>query len=1483
MSTIPRPDLMSALDLIEEAEARHLAWGLLDESWSREQLLDLLDDKWDCGDSESCLQQLESENLLFSLPRSAPVQYRTRMAETVRLFSRLRQLFPNRPWQTGSRLVSDIRFLRRPRMFSERTLDAESCLRELSVLDIPGPLVNEVSRLLSGRKLSRFQLDATVAVTRAAQSGADRGVVVSAGTGSGKTLAFYLPAMARMAAAGPTSPRAMAIYPRNELLKDQFVTALREVRSLRAAGGRKLTIGAYFGLTPRKTLANSHDREGWRWSKAVKRYICPFLKCPSVESDGSACDGQLVWDKPTENTASRNWGSLRCLKCKDRVTSDELRLTRDAMQADPPDILFTTSEMLNQQMSDGWSRHVFGLGGGSARVPDLILLDEIHTYTGTNGAQVAYLLRRWRKLLGKPVTWVGLSATLANAATFFADLCGLPADAVEDVRPKPADLKPQGSEYQLLLRGDPASQSALLSTTIQSLMLLRRVLEDNGDSLGKPFGSRVFAFLENLDLVNRLYRQLLSAEGRNPFGEVEGPGLAALRLLKHAESKPDEIDPEAWERDGQHWWLPESLGFDDRSLVVSRTSSQDTGVSTNADIIVATSSLEVGYDDPRVGAVLQHKAPRDIAQFLQRKGRAGRLQSQRPWTVVVLSDFGRDRLAFQSYETILDPSIPAKSLPLGNQAVRKMQAAMCLVDWIAVRLESDKRGMKWSPRVTLSSPPKNDGYEQLARARLAEIAALLDAVIEGGEPQRSLVDFVQSSLGLTDQEIWSVCWEHPRSLLLEAVPTARRRAASNWTAVDEDHHLVEKSDTTARHPLPEYIPSNLFSDLLLPEVDVEPPDDYDEAARTSLPVAMGLTELAPGKVTLRWAVRKVGGLWIDVPPDGVVDLDDKLAPGGDVVHYVTVDDRQLPLVRPTRLKPEKPGGTILPTSNGRLRWQLLIDSDAEGTPLPRPRTGPLGDLVSEVTAFLNVGRGPLRTWRFALGGTAEIVTRRTRERRDYTFTRQGEPAAVGFAAAVDALRMTVVVPSTVAEFNLHLDEERLRQLRTDRFTHLVKQGLEAEELDPFGAMWVTDVALSVAAGKILHGSDVADLVSSTPREWRELAAEVVDGVLLATTHSSIDETPLRDVVLDAIDQPRYTDVLRNAVSALVDDPSEEWAPWLRARFLQTVAAAWQSAAQQLCADFNVDTDAVVDVIDAGGPTAHIVLSDAVTGGGGLVETLTERIADDPRRFDSLVAGAAEPSDTEEVDYSLRRVLTLLADDPDVANAAATFRAGRGDRLASWQALIALISEKGVARSHATISALATRVFRPGSVQESDKLLRLLLRKWDEFDVRARFAIDHRAICTFLAEDEEVLALLKRIASPRTSTEWEVQKQSTLLSLLWTRACARRPETLRTSNRFVLNPPATERSLLRDVLPEQARAVDVDQACWREDVVSVLRTWGSARIFSSSDNSTVLSDAMRGLMVTPLEVDWLHVHPKLDCVLRENGRFSISMNLQEAPQ
>src|SRR5207302_1627846 len=131
---------------------------------------------------------------------------------------------------------------------------------------------------------------------------------------------------------------------------------------------------------------------------------------------------------------------------------------------------------------------------------------------------------------------------------------------------------------------------------------------------------------------------------------------------------------------GQSWDMCEELGFGLETFRarVGRTSSQDAGVDLTSDVIVATASLEVGFNDPTVGAVIQHKAPRGTAQFLQRKGRAGRTQRMRPWTVVVLSDYGRDRLAYQGYDLLFDPQLEPRALPLGNRYVMKMQSAYAL-------------------------------------------------------------------------------------------------------------------------------------------------------------------------------------------------------------------------------------------------------------------------------------------------------------------------------------------------------------------------------------------------------------------------------------------------------------------------------------------------------------------------------------------------------------------------------------------------------------------------------------------------------------------------------------------------------------------------------------------------------------------------------------------------------------------------------------
>ena len=71
-----------------------------------------------------------------------------------------------------------------------------------------------------------------------------------------------------------------------------------------------------------------------------------------------------------------------------------------------------TTEMLNQQMTNSKLRHVFGLGPKALVASRMVLLDEVHIYSGSYGAQVAYLLRRWSALTKYRASFVGLSATL---------------------------------------------------------------------------------------------------------------------------------------------------------------------------------------------------------------------------------------------------------------------------------------------------------------------------------------------------------------------------------------------------------------------------------------------------------------------------------------------------------------------------------------------------------------------------------------------------------------------------------------------------------------------------------------------------------------------------------------------------------------------------------------------------------------------------------------------------------------------------------------------------------------------------------------------------------------------------------------------------------------------------------------------------------------------------------------------------------------
>src|SRR5215211_4456976 len=83
--------------------------------------------------------------------------------------------------------------------------------------------------------------------------------------------------------------------------------------------------------------------------------------------------------------------------------------------ADPPDILLTNYVMLELILTRSQERALMR----QAQNLGFLVFDELHTYRGRQGADVAFLIRRTRELLAaENFRCVGTSATLASSGTY---------------------------------------------------------------------------------------------------------------------------------------------------------------------------------------------------------------------------------------------------------------------------------------------------------------------------------------------------------------------------------------------------------------------------------------------------------------------------------------------------------------------------------------------------------------------------------------------------------------------------------------------------------------------------------------------------------------------------------------------------------------------------------------------------------------------------------------------------------------------------------------------------------------------------------------------------------------------------------------------------------------------------------------------------------------------------------------------------------
>jgi len=98
-----------------------------------------------------------------------------------------------------------------------------------------------------------------------------------------------------------------------------------------------------------------------------------------------------------------------------QYTGQEKDEQRKAIIANPPDILITNYVMAELILTRPDERQLVE----AARGLQFLVMDELHTYRGRQGADVALLIRRWRdRVGGDSPQYVGTSATMASGGNF---------------------------------------------------------------------------------------------------------------------------------------------------------------------------------------------------------------------------------------------------------------------------------------------------------------------------------------------------------------------------------------------------------------------------------------------------------------------------------------------------------------------------------------------------------------------------------------------------------------------------------------------------------------------------------------------------------------------------------------------------------------------------------------------------------------------------------------------------------------------------------------------------------------------------------------------------------------------------------------------------------------------------------------------------------------------------------------------------------
>ena len=1471
--------LNSLLTFIEKKESRLLNWGITNFHHSESEVLEIIDDwieKTDLSDylPETYLENLIDKKLIVQINNEK--KYRTRMAETMFYMSSLKQILPRHfddhgydAWRYGRNLVYDFRFSIRDRYFPFEKVSFVDYSKQLTTEEDQKFLeailkINENSYF----DLFPFQVRSAESVLNALSGkSAKRATIVTAGTGAGKTLSYYLPALFSILKKTDTEyfTKSIAFYPRNSLLIDQYQSAAEFVTKInsqyRKLGlTRKIRIGHLFGQTPslfgndiNEQIKELKNRYGWGIDGDGNPEY-KILKCTEInENTNKTCNGTLVWEKKDIQNKNER---LLCKTCLDYTDPKVFPVTRQSILETPPDLLFLSMETLNQRLSDRNFHRLFGIGVAESQRVETVLLDEIHTYSGLYGLNAKYVLNRWKNLAFKKeysgLHFVGLSATLSNPVQLMASICNLDEEEVDHVEPYYDEMSEESGEYTVILRSDPTSQVAVLSTTIQTLLLLPRLLDKQSKQSRQSqgvFGTKTWVFTDDLDVTNRLYDFIQDADNEKE--------LYTYRDKNNVSDLGYEY--------GQRWDFAEELNYElesGNSLRISRTSGQDKGLDKTSDLVIATESLTVGVSDSEVGAVVQHKAPRSLSTYVQRKGRAGRTRIMRPWNIVVLSDYGIDKTLYQSWDTLLEPKIQSNSLPKDNKYILKIQATLTLLDFLSTKLNLDKNLF-----YHLSIP--NDENKVL----FGKVVEVLDQIINN-EILEEFKTFVMDALNVGEKQLESILFDPPRSILGSVVPTMIRRLENNFKNLHgkDDLYILNKF-------LPDFVTTPLFSELTLPEISFE---DQTNFLDESLSFQRGLKEFSPGRVSRYFNIGQNQRRWVPV------DLDsEKIDVSNFIKDYIDISSGDKKIIQPTKFELASPSPTILDSSNSKYLWDFEIKKRGTGQELDIGNNSFFNEYIDSVRFFTHSTNSPLKILRYSNTVEGQV---NIRDNDSTYFVKQlylnEEEVGIGSEGTFDGIEVIVDIKELYKKLTKKLE---LKDFRNAYFHHLIENGSSKfSEIIP-------NVFLRQRLGELIQrGLITKTLVEGTTIknahqiifEDTQYLKEVTNSVFGGLSDMDADnQTPLVEQILPILDSSEAIDELKDLSSIFFTDlkQNQEFVKYIKDRIVTTLSGSIYNSI-----NFITDNseEINVDIKEEEKNKIKIYFSESSIGGVGTIDNLLQTVINQPNIFLNLIINNLEISDLEKLNNDLTHLVSNLNQDINLKDYIKDVRTGNisVNNTENIEKIKSIISNLGLVPSDSLISSFLLRFGRQGTTSDFDEIILELIDDKIKMEKELGIEIDRSDLSYYAISKFTPEVILKSLNIDSVSNDVDSRMAISLIeSTLWVGGWRLRSNSLFYYSRFSRNYTLPDRFLFKELLDShEAAKIEINsiEELEGERIENEFFKTESNFIVKVVDKS-LLKTTIINFINKPIEVGYLEIFPNLKNVkYLEDSKYKVVFELPE---